>query len=66
MPTEIAIIVVGIVVVFAGFGATLFWADYYTRNVCTPGATYFRDATFKAPDRLSERPLRGEAGTLTA
>ena len=45
--------VAGIVVVFVVFGATLVWADYYTRNVRTPGATYFRDPAFTAPDRLS-------------
>ena len=59
MPTETVIILAGIVVVFAVFGATLVWADYYTRNVRTPGATYFHDPAFNAPDRLSERPPRG-------
>ena len=59
MPTEIVIIVAGIGLVFAVFGATLVWADYYTRNVRTPGAIYFRAPASKAPDRLSERPLRG-------
>jgi hypothetical protein len=59
MPTETVIIVAGIVLVFAVFGATLVWAGYYTRNVRTPGAMYFRDPEFKAPDRLSERPARG-------
>jgi hypothetical protein len=59
MPTEIVIIVAGIVLVFAVFGATLVWADYYTRNVRTPGATYFRNPALKAPDRLSERTPRG-------
>ena len=59
MPTETVIIVAGIVLVFAAFGATLVWADYYTRNVRTPGAMYFRDPASKAPDRLSEGPVRG-------
>jgi hypothetical protein len=58
MPAEIFIIVAGIVLVFAIFGATLVWADFYTRNVRTPGATYFRDSKLKASDRLSERPSR--------
>lgn len=61
MPTETVIIVAGIVLVFAAFGATLLWADYYTRNVRTPDATYFRDTAFKAPDRLSEKPPRGSS-----
>jgi hypothetical protein len=59
MPTETVIIVAGIVLVFAAFGATLVWADYYTRNVRTPNATYFRDPAVKVPDRLSEKPPRG-------
>jgi hypothetical protein len=58
MPTDIVIIIAGIVLVFAIFGATLVWADYYTRNVRTPGATYFRDSALKAPDQISERPPR--------
>jgi len=44
MPTETAIIVAGIVVIFAAFPIALGWAAFYTRNVRTPGATYF-DAT---------------------
>jgi hypothetical protein len=59
MPTETVIIVAGIVLVFAAFGATLVWADYYTRNVRTPGAMYFPDPAFKAPDRLSETSPQG-------
>ena len=31
MPTETAIVVVGIVLVFAAFAAALAWTDYYTR-----------------------------------
>ena len=59
MPTETVIIVAGIVFVFAVFGVVLVWADYYTRNVRTPGAMYFRDPAFNAPDRPSERPPQG-------
>ena len=32
MPTETAIIVAGIVLMFAVFAVTLAWADYYTRD----------------------------------
>ncbi|MBI3702593.1 MAG: hypothetical protein HY244_01775 [Rhizobiales bacterium] len=41
MPTETAIIITVIVLVFATFPVALGWAAYYTRNVRTPGATYF-------------------------
>ena len=41
MPTETAIIVAGIVVIFAAFPVALGWAAFYARNVRTPGATYF-------------------------
>ena len=41
MPTEVAIVITGILLVFAAFAAALGWAAYYTRNVRTPGATYF-------------------------
>ena len=41
MPTETAIVVAGVVLVFALFAVTLAWADYYTRNIRTPGAAYF-------------------------
>lgn len=41
MPTETAIMVAGIVVIFAVFAISLGWAAFYTRNVRTPGATYF-------------------------
>jgi len=44
MPTETAIIVGGIVVVFAIFPAILMWASAYTRDVRVPGATYFDEA----------------------
>jgi hypothetical protein len=41
MPTEIAIIIGGIVLAFAVFAVALAWADFYTRNVRVPGALYF-------------------------
>lgn len=41
MPTNVAAIVVGVVVVFAVFAGALGWAAFYTRGVRTPGATYF-------------------------
>jgi uncharacterized membrane protein len=44
MPTETAIIVAGIVLLFAVLAVlavALAWASYYTRNVRTPGATYY-------------------------
>ena len=41
MPTETAIIVAGIVLMFSVFAVVLAWANYYTRNVRVPGATYF-------------------------
>lgn len=41
MPTETAIIIAGIVVIFTAFPIALGWAAFYTRNVRTPGATYF-------------------------
>jgi hypothetical protein len=40
MPTDIAIVVTGIVVVFAVFAAVMAWASYRTRGVRTPGAQY--------------------------
>jgi hypothetical protein len=43
MPTETAIIVAGIVLVFAVFAVTLAWADFYTRNFRAPGAVYFKE-----------------------
>jgi hypothetical protein len=46
MPTETAIVVAGIVLVFTIFAVTLAWTDYYARNFRAPGAVYFqrRDA----------------------
>ena len=41
MPTETAIIIAVIVLVFAVFAIALGWAALYTRNVRTPGASYF-------------------------
>ena len=43
MPTETAIIVAGIVLVFSLFAVALAWADYHTRNFRTPGAAYFKE-----------------------
>ncbi len=41
MPTETAIVIAGVVAVFAVFAISLAWVDSYTRGVRTPGATYF-------------------------
>jgi hypothetical protein len=41
MQTETAIIIAGIVLVFAVFIVVLAWADFYTRNYRAPGAKYF-------------------------
>ncbi len=41
MPTDTAIIVSGVVVMFVVFVAAIGWAAFYTRGVRTPGATYF-------------------------
>jgi len=41
MPTETAIVIAGIVLMFIVFAAALAWADYYTRNVRVPDAKYF-------------------------
>jgi hypothetical protein len=43
MPTETIVVVAGIVLAFAVFAASLAWADFYTRGVRTPGATYFHE-----------------------
>jgi len=43
MPTEVAVVVAGIVLVFAVFAAVLAWADYYTKSVRVPGAEYFHE-----------------------
>jgi hypothetical protein len=40
MPTETAIVIAGIVLVFAVFAAALAWASFYTRNFRAPGAEY--------------------------
>jgi hypothetical protein len=47
MPTETAIIVTGIVLVFTVFAVTLAWTDYYTRNFRAPGAMYFKGSNAK-------------------
>ena len=39
MPTETAIVVAGIILVFAVFAVSLAWADHYTRGTCGPHAT---------------------------
>lgn len=36
MQTETAIVIAAIVAVFAIYGATLIWADFYTRNYRPP------------------------------
>ncbi|HXX07873.1 MAG TPA: hypothetical protein VEH78_08510 [Pseudolabrys sp.] len=38
MPTETAIVVAGIVLVFAAFAISLAWADFYSRNYQAPSA----------------------------
>ncbi len=38
MPTETAIVIAGIVLVFAVFAVALAWADYYSRGAHPPGA----------------------------
>jgi len=42
MPTETAVIVIGIALIFTVFAVSLAAADFYTRNVRTPEALYFR------------------------
>lgn len=37
MPTEVALVVAGIVLVFAAFAGTLAWADHYTHKARAPG-----------------------------
>ena len=41
MPTETAIVVAALVVVFAVFTVAMIWADIYTRDYRAPGAKYF-------------------------
>jgi hypothetical protein len=41
MPTETAIMIAGIVLVFAVFAISLAWVDFFTRDFRAPGATYF-------------------------
>lgn len=41
MPTETAIVIAGIAVIFAAFPIAPGWAAFYTRNVRTPSASYF-------------------------
>ena len=47
MPTETAIVIAGIVLVFGLFAISLAWADYYSRNSRTPGAAYFNEGAKK-------------------
>jgi hypothetical protein len=47
MPTETAIIVAGIVLVFSAFAVGLAWADYYSLNCRTPSAAYFKESNAK-------------------
>jgi multisubunit Na+/H+ antiporter MnhC subunit len=47
MPTETAIIITGIVLMFALFAVALAWADYYTRNYRALGAVYFHEPVSK-------------------
>jgi archaellin len=41
MPAETALVIAGIVLVFAVFAAALAWASFYTRDYRAPGAQYF-------------------------
>jgi hypothetical protein len=41
MPAETVIVVAAIVAAFAFLAVPLAWADFYSRNVRTPGASYF-------------------------
>ena len=41
MPTESAIVITAIVLAFAAFAVALGRAAFYTRNIRTPGASYF-------------------------
>lgn len=47
MPTETAIIVAGIVLMFAAFAVALASIDYYARDFRAPGATYFHEPDAK-------------------
>jgi hypothetical protein len=41
MPTDTAIVVTILVIVFAIFAVAMIWADIYTRDSRAPGAKYF-------------------------
>ncbi len=41
MPTDTAIIVAVVVLIFVIFAGALAWASFYSRGVRVPGATYF-------------------------
>jgi hypothetical protein len=47
MPTETAIVVAGIVFMFAAFVVALASIDYYARNFRAPDATYFHQPDAK-------------------
>lgn len=38
MPTDVAVIVAGIVLAFVIFAVSLAWADHYSKNARQPGA----------------------------
>lgn len=38
LPTDVALIVAGVVLAFAAFAVTLAWGSFYTRNFRAPGA----------------------------
>ena len=44
MPSDVAMIVSGVVLMFVLFAGALMWASSYTRDVKTPGASYFDKA----------------------
>ena len=48
MPTDVAIVVAVLVVIFAVFAVALAWADIYTRDCRAPGAKYFDGREKKA------------------
>jgi hypothetical protein len=47
VPTETAIVIAGIVLVFAAFAIVLAWADFYTRNTHAPGAAKLQGSESK-------------------
>jgi hypothetical protein len=69
MPTETIVVVAGIILAFAVFAASLAWANFYTRGVRTPGATYFHEPSAESEARRpvipteSGHPIRSKAAT---